>query len=175
LIGWVWRWALLWVGIAMLAFGVRHYVAAYHEDRPRPVVATPVAKAVPRPVAEAPSNTLVFRADKRGHVTVQAWVNGAPVELLVDTGASRVALTPEAALAAGISRSELVYSEQTSTAAGLVRAAPVTLREVRLDQLSVYDVPATVIDQLPMSLLGMSFLNRLESYEMRDGQLTITW
>jgi len=53
--------------------------------------------------------------------------------------------------------------------------ARVTLREVRIDQLSFYDVPATVIENLDISLLGMSFLSRLEGYEMRDGKLRITW
>jgi predicted aspartyl protease len=53
--------------------------------------------------------------------------------------------------------------------------APVMLREIRIDQLSVYDVPAAVLENLNISLLGMSFLVRLQSYEMRDGKLTITW
>jgi len=53
--------------------------------------------------------------------------------------------------------------------------APVTLREVRIGQLSIYDVPAAVLEHLNISLLGMSFLTRLESYEMRDGKLTISW
>jgi clan AA aspartic protease (TIGR02281 family) len=53
--------------------------------------------------------------------------------------------------------------------------APVTLREIRVGQLSLYDVPAAVLEHLNVSLLGMSFLSRLQGYEMRDGKLTITW
>jgi clan AA aspartic protease (TIGR02281 family) len=53
--------------------------------------------------------------------------------------------------------------------------APVTLREIRIDQLSVFDVPAAVVEKLDISLLGMSFLSRLEGYEMREGKLTISW
>jgi predicted aspartyl protease len=56
-----------------------------------------------------------------------------------------------------------------------VRVAPVILREVRIDQLSLYDVPASVIEKLPVSLLGMTVLSRLRSWEMQDGRLTITW
>ena len=77
--------------------------------------------------------------------------------------------------AAGITRGELVYGARVNTANGVARMAPVTLREVRIDQLSVYDVPAAVIENLNISLLGMSFLKRLQGYEMRDGKLTITW
>jgi predicted aspartyl protease len=51
----------------------------------------------------------------------------------------------------------------------------VTLREIRIDQLSIYDVPAAVLENLNVSLLGMSFLARLQGYEMRDGKLTISW
>jgi len=53
--------------------------------------------------------------------------------------------------------------------------APVTLREIRIGQLSIYDVPAAVLENLNISLLGMSFLGRLQGYEMRDGKLTINW
>jgi aspartyl protease family protein len=69
----------------------------------------------------------------------------------------------------------LVFSARVNTANGEARMAPVMLREIRIDQLSVYDVPAAVVENLNISLLGMSFLVRLQSYEMRDGKLTITW
>jgi clan AA aspartic protease (TIGR02281 family) len=53
--------------------------------------------------------------------------------------------------------------------------APVTLREIRIGQLSIYNVPAAVLEKVNVSLLGMSFLSRLQGYEMRDGKLTISW
>ena len=53
--------------------------------------------------------------------------------------------------------------------------ASVTLREMRIGQLSLYDVPAAVLENLNISLLGMSFLGRLQSYEMREGKLSINW
>jgi aspartyl protease family protein len=95
--------------------------------------------------------------------------------MLVDTGASLVTLTPQDARVAGIAPSELVYNARVNTANGTARMAPVTLREIRIDQLSIYDVPAAVLENLNVSLLGMSFLARLQGYEMRDGKLTITW
>jgi aspartyl protease family protein len=95
--------------------------------------------------------------------------------MLVDTGASLVTLKPEDARAAGIGPGELAYSRRVSTANGVARMAPITLREIRIDQLSLYDIPAAVIENLNISLLGMSFLGRLQGYEMRDGKLTISW
>ena len=68
-----------------------------------------------------------------------------------------------------------MFNRRVSTANGSARMAPVTLREVRIGQLSIYDVPAAVLENLNISLLGMSFLGRLQGYEMRDGKLSINW
>jgi aspartyl protease family protein len=119
--------------------------------------------------------TLVYRTDQRGHVALTAMVNGAPVRFLVDTGASRVTLTAEDARAAGFGPGELVFNQRSQTANGLTREAPVTLREIRIDRLSIDNVSAAVNENLTVSLLGMSFLKRLKSFEMRDGSLTISW
>ena len=134
----------------------------------------------PEPVARAADigpaiNTLVYPANEQGHIILEAAVNGASVRLLVDTGASLVTLTPADARAAGIARGELVFNHRVSTANGSAHMAPVTLREIRIGQLSLYDVPAAVSENLNISLLGMSFLSRLQSYEMREGKLTISW
>jgi clan AA aspartic protease (TIGR02281 family) len=130
---------------------------------------TTILRAAPSP------HTLVYRADPRGHVTITATVNGAPVRFLVDTGASRVTLTAEDARTAGIGGSELVFNQRSRTANGLAREAPVTLREIRIEQLSIDNVAAAVNENLNISLLGMSFLKRLKSFEMREGALTINW
>jgi clan AA aspartic protease (TIGR02281 family) len=149
---------------------------------PSPVAGSPAANSsesgVPLPtiLKAAPStHSLVYRADPRGHVALTALVNGAPVRFLVDTGASRVTLTLDDARAAGIGRGELVFSQRAQTANGLAREAPITLREIHIEQLSVDNVAAAVNENLNISLLGMSFLKRLKSFEMREGALTISW
>jgi len=155
-----------------------------------PGLATPTARAPDPTMVTPPSTsaaqaltvlrpssnrTLVYRADRRGHFSLTAAVNGAPIRLVVDTGASLVALTLDDARAAGIGRSELVFNQVTQTANGRVRFAPVMLREIRIEQLAIENVPAAVIENLDQSLLGMSFLKRLKSFEMREGALTISW
>jgi aspartyl protease family protein len=169
-IGWALRWMLLCCGLVLLGVGILDRGAALLPDRavqPGPDVRPGAAGE--RAIGP-PSNTIVYAANQRGHVVLDAAVNGAPVRMLVDTGASLVTLTPQDARAAGIAPSELV-----NTANGTARMAPVTLREIRIDQLTIYDVPAAVLENLNLSLLGMSFLTRLQGYEMRDGKLTITW
>jgi clan AA aspartic protease (TIGR02281 family) len=156
----------------------------------RPAAAPPASTSSPPAAAGPPGHnaplptvlrttpsarTLVYRTDERGHVALTAMVNGAPVRFLVDTGASRVTLTTDDARAAGIGRSGLVFNQRSQTANGLVREAPVTLREIRIEQLSIDNVSAAVNENLTVSLLGMSFLRRLKSFEMRDGALTISW
>ena len=49
------------------------------------------------------------------------------------------------------------------------------LREIRVGQLVIRDVDAVVMQNLGTSLLGQSFLKRLESYQMKDGVLTLAW
>jgi aspartyl protease family protein len=121
------------------------------------------------------SRTLVYRADRRGRFTIIAAVNGASVPFLVDTGADTVALTLADARAAGINPDALVFNERTFTANGVGRAARVMLHEISIDQLSIDNVPAVVSANLGGSLLGLSFLRRLKSFEVREGALTISW
>ncbi len=143
-----------------------------HRTGTPPSINAPPALTVLRPSS---NRTLVYRADRRGHFSLTATLNGAPIRLVVDTGASLVALTLDDARAAGIARSELSFNQLTQTANGRVRFAPVMLRELRIGQLSIENVPAAVIENLDQSLLGMSFLKRLKSFEMREGALTISW
>lgn len=179
-IGWALRWVLLCCGLVLLGVGMLDRGAAL---LPAPTVQSGSdaragasgERATGERAAGPPSNTIVYAANQRGHVILDAAVNGAPVRMLVDTGASLVTLTPEDARAAGIDLRGLVYNGRVNTANGIARMAPVTLREVRIDQLSIYDVPAAVLENLNVSLLGMSFLGRLQGYEMRDGKLTINW
>jgi aspartyl protease family protein len=173
-IGWALRWALLCCGIALLVVGLLDRIALSPESASAVRPEGQVDRSRPRGSAAA-SNTAVYAANDRGHVVLEAEVNGAPLHMLVDTGASLVTLTAADARAAGIDPAGLVFNGYADTANGTARMAPVILREVRIDQLSIYDVPGAVLENLNASLLGMSFLRRLQGYEMRDGKLTITW
>jgi aspartyl protease family protein len=174
-VGWALRWTLLCCGIVLLAVGLLDHRAALLPDGaapPRPE--GQIGRAAP-PASSPAANTIVYTANQQGHVVLDTAVNGFPVRMLVDTGASLVTLTPADARAAGINPTGLVFNAHVNTANGSARVAPVTLREVRIGQLSLYDVPAAVLENLYVSLLGMSFLGRLQGYEMRDGKLTISW
>ena len=79
-----------------------------------------------------------------GHYVVEAMVNGAPVTFLVDTGASDIVLTMADAERLGFHPATLRFTQRFATANGEVRGAPVVLREIRVGQFSLFDVPASV-------------------------------
>ena len=119
---------------------------------------------------------LVIRRSPNGHFLLNAMVNGVEIRFLVDTGASDVVLSAADAERLRLNSSKLRYTQEYQTANGIVRAAPVTLREVRIGQLEVYDVAASVNQgAMGISLLGMSFLERLSGYAVRGERLVIQW
>jgi len=93
--------------------------------------------------------------------------------MIVDTGASTVVLRPEDARRAGIRVGELNYSIPVETANGRALAARVKIDHVSLGELTLDRVEALVTrpGALQQSLLGMSFLSRLQSYEFSGNQL----
>ncbi len=162
---------------AMLALGIGALL-------PTPLPQRATAMPPPRlntvmPAKRAPSavnNASVYHADASGHFFIDAAVNGTTIRFLVDTGATVVALTRDDARAIGLTDGDLDFSQAMNTANGQARAAPTTLRSVRLDQFEATDVPAVVMEKgLGISLLGMSFLNRVAGYSISGGDLTIEW
>jgi aspartyl protease family protein len=175
MIGWAVRQFVIWGGLGLLLYAFFGDRLAHHPAASAPQIIAPATAPEPSHAGGAIPNSLTYRANSQGHVVVDGAVNGAPVRFLVDTGATMVVLTMRDAEAVGISRSDLVFNMQTSTANGIARAAPVILREVRLGQLSIDDVHAAVSENLGISLLGQSFLTRLDSYQMHDGVLTLNY
>jgi clan AA aspartic protease (TIGR02281 family) len=118
----------------------------------------------------------IIEAGPHGHFLLKAVVNGVPINFMVDTGASHVVLTIPDARRIGFTANDLEFTQEFESANGTVRAAPVKLRELRIGQFSVYGLEASVNGgPLPISLLGMSFLQRLSSYEVADGRLILRW
>ncbi|QRG05580.1 TIGR02281 family clan AA aspartic protease [Xanthobacter dioxanivorans] len=110
-----------------------------------------------------------------GDFGVRAAVNGTGLNMLVDTGATSVVLTHEAAQAAGLPVDFLKYDVPVDTAGGRTRAASVVLDSVVVGNIVERRVPALVSPpgMLRTSLLGMSFLSRLEAFEFRGDRLVM--
>ncbi len=109
-----------------------------------------------------------------GHWWADALVEGRAVRLMVDTGATVVALTPEDARRLGLTLTAADFADEITTAAGPARAARVTLRALSVGGVRVDDVQAVVVEHgLPHSLLGMSWLSRLSGFEASADALTL--
>ncbi len=159
--------ALFWVVIVLLlAVGYTYRMEL------RDAADRVLAELMPGHVAGRGRNVEIVRA-RSGDFAVAAHVNGARVPMVLDTGASSVVLTQEAAKAVGLPIEVLSYSVNVDTANGRTRAAAVTLDRIAVGGLTERAVPALVAQpgQLKSNLLGMSFLNRLESWEVRGDKL----
>lgn len=121
------------------------------------------------------SGRIEVSADLRGHFVVHPTLDGRRVRMLVDTGASLIALSHEDALSAGLTISPRDYTHRIATANGVVEAAPVRFSEVRIGGITVRGVEAVVLPpgRLGTSLLGMSFLKRLGGFEIAQGRLVL--
>lgn len=107
-------------------------------------------------------------ADGRGHFLTTGTINGATVRFMVDTGATSVALGASDARRANISTAN-ARPIMVQTANGVTQAWQVTLGTVRVGDVTLSQVEGMVHQHdLPVALLGMSFLNRMEM--KRDGQ-----
>ncbi len=114
-----------------------------------------------------------LKSGDNGHFFVSADINGKRIKVVVDTGASAVALSFEDAQAIGLRPNTLDFDTPVSTANGVSNAARVNLKKVEIDGVRVYDVQGLVMPEGAMrgSLLGMSFLSKLSSFKVEDGVL----
>lgn len=113
---------------------------------------------------------------RSGDFTVKAEVNGRRVPMIIDTGATKVVLTIDAAKAAGLPLDFLRYDVVVETANGRTKAAAIVIEKLSVGDIVARHVPALVAESsnnLKTSLLGMTFLNRLESYEVRGDRLVL--
>lgn len=110
-----------------------------------------------------------------GHFRAVALVNGARVGMLIDTGASVVLLSYEDAAAAGLTPEHLAFTHPVTTANGRSFVAPVTLESVAIGAVGLSRVRAAVAEKgkLKSSLLGMSFLGRLQETSFRGDSLIL--
>lgn len=139
-------------------------------------LAAAILALAPAPRDEAPILLMGFtelKANAGGHFVTKASINGSDVLVLVDTGATTVALSFEDAQDAGLRPGNLDFSVPVSTANGQTKAARVKIDRIEIDGITVDDVEAMVLPEgaLEGTLLGMTFLGRLSSFKVEEGIL----
>jgi aspartyl protease family protein len=110
-----------------------------------------------------------------GEFSLKAKINGVAAPMIVDTGATSVVLTYETAKALGLPLELLDYNVDVDTAGGRTKAARLTLDRLAIGRLVERSVPALVVPHglMKSNLLGMSFLDRLERWEVRSDKLML--
>ncbi|GAK32832.1 putative protein in cobV 5'region [alpha proteobacterium Q-1] len=159
----------IWSGIVLvlaIAYAFRHEIGG---------VADRVVGNVATERGYRSGEAMVFERDPSGHFKVRAHVSGQPITFLVDTGASHVILSKRDAMALGINPPPEQFFERYYTANGVVMGAPIFLESIEIGgHLTIENVRASVTDgNLNTSLLGMSFLNRLEGFEITGERMTL--
>ncbi|HJV85468.1 MAG TPA: TIGR02281 family clan AA aspartic protease [Noviherbaspirillum sp.] len=117
--------------------------------------------------------SVTLKSDSQGHYMVQGQINGGSVRMLLDTGATMIALPASDATRLGIDykKGRAAYM---NTANGVAPAYVVKLNTVKVGDIEINQVDAVVQEQgLPFILLGMSFLNRTEMRREGD-QMVLT-
>jgi aspartyl protease family protein len=119
---------------------------------------------------------MTVTAEGNGNFYVLGSVNGAPVRFLIDTGATDIVLSPSDAGRLGVDTAALVYGREAETANGAGYGASFKADSLTVGQVALTDVPM-VINQAPMSasLLGVAFLKRLDSFEVRGRRMYLRW
>lgn len=162
--------AVMAVGFGATWFGIRL------SDRVQSSVASTPAptSAAPLPMPSNAGRILTVNADFGGHFIVHPTIEGRRVRMLVDTGATLVALTQEDAIQAGV-RPDATRTKRMSTANGVIEVQSARIAELRLGDILVRDVEAVVMPRgrLATSLLGMSFLRGLRGFEIGQGRLLL--
>jgi aspartyl protease family protein len=162
------RYAAIWLALGfalVLGYSYRNDVNAIWQR-----VTGELNPAMP---IERAGGEVVLRRARDGHFYADVVVNGATIRMLVDTGATDIALSPADAAAAGIAVEQLSFTSIVSTANGPAAAADVRLDDVRVGSIVRRNVGGSVSRGLSGSLLGMSFLNKLKRFSTEADEMVL--
>ena len=177
------REAVTWLSVA--AFG---FAGVYYFDDLRGFAARTIAAAAsgtevaleeisskPRISTTGFERSVTLKASKSGHFFARAYINGRAIAVMVDTGATQVAMTYEDAERLGLRPSNSDYTQTARTANGIARTAPVTLDSVRIGDVEVSDLRGSVAEpgKQHITLLGMEFIRKLDRFELRGRELVL--
>lgn len=166
MVGHLVSWVVIFIGVIAL------YTHRYELEA---VAMRVMAELRPGATMVASPGEVSVRRGFDGSFVLRGSANGEPMTFIFDTGANVVVLTAEAAARLGYGAGDLAYTAPVFTANGRTMAAPITLDTLRIGDIEERRVRALVSrpGQLPENLLGMTFLDRLDGYEVRRDELVL--
>jgi aspartyl protease family protein len=159
----------VWLFVALLlisGYSYRFALESYYNNI--------VGHIMPSIGLQREDGSVMFHTQNDGHFHIQSEINGKKITFLLDTGATKVAITQKDAIRIGIDVDSLKYDIRVSTANGVSLFARVVIPEIKIGPIIVRQVAAYVgKNGLDTSLLGMSFLSRLKEYEVTRDTLIL--
>jgi aspartyl protease family protein len=161
---------LFWIALTLGLVGLYSYRGELHD-----VASRLIADIAPGEPVSGPGGEVSIVRRMNGTFVIAGGANGRDLRFIFDTGASTVVLTAESAQALGFTPEKLNYVVPVSTANGRTLAAPIILETLTVGSITERRVRALVArpDVLRENLLGMTFLERLASYEVRGNRLIL--
>ena len=175
--------AVLWLSVAAFGFGGVYYFDDMRSFATRTMdkvvsnakVVLNDSAAEPRGSTTGFERSALLTANSNGHFFARAYINGRPISVMVDTGATRIAITYKDAEQLGLRPHSSDYTLTTRTANGTGRVAPVTLDSITIGDVEVTNLNGLIAEpgKLHVTLLGMEFIRRLERFELRGRELLL--
>jgi aspartyl protease family protein len=135
-----------------------------------------LSEFIPTKGLQTTPNSVTFPVASDGHFYIRAQVNGVLLIFLADTGASDIVLSPDDAQRLGINLQTLRFDRIYETANGTVRGSMTTLNDFKVQGIHLQNIRASINGAtMSNSLLGMTFFNRLQGYEVKEDKLTLHW
>ena len=149
-------------------------VVAYHDPEQIARASDQVSQMM-RGRSLQPTPAVEIARGQTGEFALHAKINGVKAPMVIDTGATSVVLTWETAKAIGLPLEMLEYDVDVETAGGHTKAARLTLDRLAVGHLVEKSIPALEVPrgQMKTNLLGMSFLDRLESWGVQADKLKL--
>jgi aspartyl protease family protein len=162
------KYGAIWIGISLFL------IAAYSQREGFSQLWASITGEINPASAQSNGEIVTLRKSDDGHFWAQVRINDQSIRMMVDTGASDIALAPEDASRLGIDVDTLSFDIPVSTANGRSTAAAITLEAVALGDIVRDKVPATVMRARGgVSLLGMAFLGELSEIRAQGDELIL--
>jgi aspartyl protease family protein len=168
-------------GLPYYAQDISALISQDAEQEPAPLAPSPVPAKVQKTASQATAHyatgvrAATIPMTRHGHFSADFRINGRSVKGLIDTGATYVAINISTARNLGLSLSKSDFKYQVQTANGKTGAARVNLARMEIGAISVEDVEAFVLEDKALSstLIGMSFMSKLQSYRVKNSSMEL--
>lgn len=161
------QYAAAWLAIFAIGFGLFSF-----RDEAGRAWAQVKRQVNPSAPLEAGGEVRILRGED-GHYHVDALVNGRSTRFMIDTGATGTLLSRAAAQSAGVAVDDSGFSVAVETANGTVFNRRARLERLQVGSISRADFPVLVGDESEMNLLGMNFLETLQSWRVEGRELIL--